>query len=104
MPTRLIQLSDGILVEVEVEPDEAQPISGGAAKLVSAGFDKFQPILVNMCESLAATCRDLQQKTSVQSAEVVIGLGFEAEGNLYITKSTGSANLTVKLVLQPQPA
>lgn len=104
MATRLIQLSDGILVEVEVEPDEAQPISGGAAKLVSSGFGKVQPMLVGMCESLASTCRELQKTAGVQSAELELGLGFEAEGNLYVTKSTGSANLTVRVVLSPPPS
>jgi hypothetical protein len=102
MPTRLIELPDGMLVEVEVEPDEAQSISGGSAKRVSAGFDKVQPMLLGMCESLAETCREIQKTTGVQSAELELGLSFEAEGNLYITKSTASANLTVRLVLLPQ--
>lgn len=31
-----------------------------------------------------------------------LGLGFEAEGNLYITKAKGNANLTVKLKLAPK--
>jgi hypothetical protein len=30
-------------------------------------------------------------------------LGFEAQGNLYITKAKGNANLKVTLTLRPAP-
>lgn len=31
-----------------------------------------------------------------------LGLGFEAEGNLYITKAKGNANLLVRFTLKPK--
>ena len=40
MATKLIQLDDDILVEIEVPPEQAQPISGGAADRVNATFDR----------------------------------------------------------------
>lgn len=45
MGTKLIQLDDGILVEVAVLEDRAQPISGWFADKVSATFEKIRPIL-----------------------------------------------------------
>ena len=39
MATKLIQFEDGTLVEVEVTPDQVQPISGGAADRIDATVD-----------------------------------------------------------------
>jgi len=106
MSTKLIELEDGILVEVEVPADQAKPISGGAASRVSETFDKIKPILINTCSSIASVWTEINKEMAIEQAEVELGLSFEGEGNLYITKSKASANLTVKLTLkqkkQPQ--
>jgi hypothetical protein len=39
---------------------------------------------------------------NIEQAEIELGLSFEGEGNLYVTKSKLGANLTVKLVLTPK--
>jgi hypothetical protein len=101
MGTKLIQLDDGILVEVTVPDDRAQPISGGFADKVSATFEKIRPILLATCRPIAAAWKELNQEMSIEQAEVTLGLSFEGEGNLYITKSKAAANITVKLVLKP---
>ena len=44
MATKLIQLEDGTLVEVEVPGDQVQQISGGFADKVNATFDKIHPL------------------------------------------------------------
>lgn len=103
MATKLIRLEDNTLVEVEVTADQVQPISGGFADHVNATFDKIRPILINTCRPIASTWAELNQDMNIESAEVEIGFSFEAEGNLYVTKSKAGANLTVKLVLKPKP-
>lgn len=102
MATKLIELEDGTLVEIEVPPDQAQQISGGFAERVGATFDKIQPILVRTCRPIIAAWRELNQDMDIEQAEVVLGLSFEGEGNLYVTKTSAEANLTVKLVLKPK--
>ncbi|MDM8522865.1 CU044_2847 family protein [Desulfococcaceae bacterium HSG8] len=101
MAGKLIQLEDGTLVEVEVPEDQVQQISGGFADKVSATFDKIHPLLVRTCKPIAAAWKDLSQEMHIKQAEVQLGLSFEGEGNLYVTKSKAGANLTVKLVLKP---
>lgn len=101
MATKLIQLEDGTLVEIEVPGDQVQQISGGIADRVQATLDKIQPILVKACRPIAAAWSELDQDMNIQRAEVEIGLSFEGEGNLYVTRSQASANLRVKLVLNP---
>ncbi|MFN6518145.1 MAG: CU044_2847 family protein [Nostoc sp. CreGUA01] len=102
MASKLIELEDGILVEVEVPSDRVQPISGGFAEKVDATFDKIRPLLVKTCRPIVAAWKELNQDTNIEQAEVEIGLSFEAEGNLYVTKSKAGANLKVKLVLKPK--
>ncbi|MBN3938686.1 MAG: CU044_2847 family protein [Nostoc sp.] len=101
MSTKLIRLDDGTLVEVEVPEEQARQISGGFADKVDATFDKIRPILVKTCKPIAAAWKEINQEMNIDQAEVQIGLSFEGEGNLYITKSKASANLTIKLVLKP---
>lgn len=102
MATKLIQLDDDILVEVEVPPEQAQPISGGAADRVNTTFDKIRPILVKTCRPIAAAWKEINQDMNIEQAEIQLGFNFEGEGNIYITKSKAAANLTIKLVLKPK--
>lgn len=102
MPTKLIQLEDGTLVEVEVPEDQVQPISGGFADKVDSTFSKIQPLLVRTVRPIAAAWQELSQEMNIDRAEIELGLSFEGEGNLYVTKSSLGANLKVKLVLMPK--
>lgn len=103
MAEKLIRLEDGTLVEVEVSADQAQPISGGLADKVGATFDKVKPVLLSACRPILSVWQELNKDMQIEQAEVQLGLSFEGEGNLYITKSKAGANITVKLVLKPKP-
>lgn len=106
MPTKLIQLEDGTLVEVEVSPDQVQQVSGGLssriAEKVSASFDQIEPLLLKVCRPVTAAWGQISQHLAVEHAEVELGLSFEGEGNLYVAKATGSANLKIKLLVKPK--
>ena len=102
MATKLIELEDGTLVEVEVLPNEVQAISSGLANRVGQSFDRICPILIRVSRPIAEAWKEINQEMDVEQAEVEIGLSFEGEGNLYVTKSKAGANLTVKLVLKPR--
>ena len=100
MTTKLIKLEDGTLVEVEIPPDQVQQISGSFADKVNATVDKIQPVLVNVCRPIISAWKELNQELKIEQAEVELGLSFEGEGNLFVTKTKAGANLTVKLVLK----
>ena len=100
MATKLIRLEDDILVEAEVSDDQAEQISGGLAKRVDATFEKIKPLLLKTCQPITAAWKELNQEVCIEKAEIELGFGFEGEGNLYITKSKASANLTVKLTIK----
>lgn len=102
MSTKLIRLEDGTLVEAQVPDDQAQQISGGFAQRVDASFAHVKPLLLKACKPIAETWQELSQEMNIEQAEVELGIGFEGEGNLYITKAKAEANLTVKLILKPK--
>lgn len=102
MQTQLIELQDGTLVEVEVRTDQVREVSGRFAQRVESTFDTIRPLLLNACRPIVSACRELNKEMEIDGAEVEIGLSFEGEGNIYITKSKASANLTVKLSLKPK--
>lgn len=103
MATKLIRLEDGILVEVEAAPGEAQQISGGSpVTRVESSLDKVLPVLSKICRPLANTWKELNKEMNVEKAEVEIGLSFEAGGDVFIASSKGGATLKVKLILGPK--
>jgi hypothetical protein len=102
MAIGLIELEDGTLVAVDLPSDQVQQISGGLAHKVNETFHQIKPTLVNACRPIAAAWKELSQEMYLEEAEVELGLSFEGEGNIYITRGKAGANLTVKLVLKPQ--
>jgi hypothetical protein len=101
MTTSLIQLADGILVEVDVRDDQARPISGGLARRVAATIEKVIPILAEVGRSVAEASAIAFQDKGVCETEVEVGLSFEAEGQLYIARSQAAANLVVRMSIRP---
>jgi hypothetical protein len=102
MASKLIELQDDILVETEVPGDQVEAISGGLADRVEASIDGIKDILLKTCKPVTEVWKELNKDMQVEQAEVVMGLGFEASGNLYLAKAKGNANLTVKLILKPK--
>lgn len=102
MNSKLIELEDGTLVEIETSPEQAQQISGGIADKVCTTFEKIQPVLMKICQPITAVWKEINKDMSIEQAEIELGLSFEGEGNLYVTKSKAGANLNIKLVLKPK--
>lgn len=102
MATKLIKLEDGTLVEVVALENEVEQISGGFARQVDKTFDNIRPLLIKTCRPIMAAWDELNQDMHIERAEIELGLSFEGEGNIYVTKATASANLVVKLSLKPK--
>jgi len=100
MATKLIRLEDGSLVEVEVSGDEVQQIAGSLADKVDATINKIKPILLKTCQPIVAAVKDLREDVDLEQVEVEVGLSFDAEGNIYITKAKFGANVLVRMTLK----
>ena len=69
--SKLIELSDGTLVEIEVPENRAQPISGGAAeKIKDATIDTIKPIILKACRPISEVWKELDQDMHIEQAEV----------------------------------
>ncbi len=102
MDTRLIQLDDGTLIEVNASPDEATDISSRFAEKVDSTFDKIKPMLMNVCRPIASVWKEVNKEMQAEQAEIELGLSFEGEGNLFVTRSKASANLPIRLIVKPK--
>jgi hypothetical protein len=100
MASKLIKLEDGTLVEVEVSGDEVQQISGGLAEKVDATINKIRPVLLKTCQPIMAAVKDLREDVDLEQVEVEVGLSFDAEGNIYVTKAKFGANVLVRMTLK----
>jgi len=100
MATKIVQLEDDTFVEVEISPDQAQQISYG--KKLNTSFEKIQPVLMKVCRPINAVWQEISQEMHIEQAEIELGLSFEGEGNIFVTKAKAGANLTIKLTLKPK--
>jgi hypothetical protein len=98
--TKLIELADGTLVEAEVAESEARPISGGAADKVAASMEKIEPVLVSVCKPVAQAWKAIGDDLHVESVQIELGLSFEGEGSIFVSKAKAGANLTVTLIVK----
>ena len=104
MSKKLIELNNGLMMEVEVPESEIEMISGGddMVSKVQASMGTVETMLIQSVEPIINTYNTLNQEVTLEKAEVEIGIGFSAEGNVFVAKGSASANLKVKLVLSPQ--
>lgn len=101
MGTKLIEFSDGILVEVGVQRDQKQEMSAAGAERLTRNFS----VLSDMVRKLAGPVQNAFSSFAaegiapfgVNSAEVELGLGFTAEGNFFVSKAACEASLAIKI-------
>ncbi len=105
MASKLIELEDGILMEVDVPEQQIQQISGGGLEItqVSRSINAIETILLKACQPVANVLTELNKDMSVNEVEVQVELGLEAEGNFFIAKGKTNTSLTIKLKLTPKP-
>lgn len=100
--TKLIELSDGILVEVEVPVTNAKQLTSASADRVGKASSRIKPALTHVADAVRHATDEIHRTLSVENTEVELNLGFTAEGDVYITKFQSDSNLKVKLVLKPK--
>ena len=98
---KLIELDDGILIEVRRSPDEVEEIAGGITKKVRASIDDLAPMIVNIVRPLSAAFHTLRTANRVATLEFELGMSFEASGNLYVVDASTAANFKIKVTMKP---
>jgi len=105
MSTQLIELEDGLLVEVETPTNQSpQPIAAGAAQLVSGSLNSVRGLLIRMVEPVASAWEELNREVEVEQVEVSLSLAFEVGGSVYVAKGNSKANVNYKLTVRAKRA
>jgi hypothetical protein len=103
MATELIQLRDGLLVEVQSNPEDTpRQIVASAARLTEGAMDQARELLLKAVQPLASVWSELNRDLTMDAIEIELGLGFEASGKLFIAQGTGSANLSFIVKVRPE--
>ena len=102
MTAQLIELEDGLLVEVDVPEDQVNQIAGGMTEQVDKAIDTVKPVLLKACRPMVSVWQELNKEMSIDNVEIELQLGFSAEGSVFLAKSKGSANLKIKLSISPK--
>ncbi|MEZ5040155.1 MAG: CU044_2847 family protein [Saprospiraceae bacterium] len=101
--TKLIKLKDGTLVEVTDLSDRMQKISNKNAEKVEKGLEQIEPLFQRAIDSVVKNISWETDSLLIDQIEIELGMGFEAEGNIYVVKGKGSANFNVKFCIKPKP-
>lgn len=105
MATQLIEIQEGILIEVEVPEDSLRHIAGGGVQHVqhvNSSISAIEPLLLKACQPVKNVFKELNKDMTVSEVSVELKLGFEAEGNFFIASGKTNASMTVKLTLKPK--
>jgi hypothetical protein len=103
MNSELIELRDGILVEVQSDPEqEPRQVAASASERVEGAMDGARELLVKAVQPVVSVWEELNKDLGIDQVEIELGLGFEASGRLFIAQGTGKANLNFKLTVRPK--
>ena len=96
--SKLIETSDGILVEVETIGTEK--CSANHVDKVSKGLEQIGPLLGKACGTMKTFWQQTVDGVEVEQVQVQFGLNFEASGNIYIAQAKAGASVTVTATLK----
>lgn len=99
--TKLIKLNDGLEVEIEIDENQAYEISDNG--VVNSSIDQIKGLLKKVIQPFSDTYKELNKEMYIDSAEITIGIKIGVEGNFILAKSSGEANIEVKMSMRPKP-
>jgi len=104
MSKKLVEVENGLLMEVDVPQSEIEMISGGGdiVEKVESSMGRIETMLLQSVQPVINAYKTMSQEVILEKAEVEIGIGFSAEGNIFVAKGSTNANLKVKLILKPK--
>jgi len=103
MNTELIELQDGLFIEVQSDPDDdPKQIVANPGEKVKGAMKSVRELLVTAVEPVVSVWDELNQDAVIEQVEIELGIGFEASGQLFIVNGTGTANVRFKLTVRPK--
>ena len=103
MAYQIIELENGVYVEVEIPEEQAQQISGGVIKKIPESIEQIKPVLLAACKPLSEVWNELNQDLSITEANVEFQFGFNMKGHIFIAAGEAKTNIKVSLKMIPKP-
>ncbi|MBF4692063.1 CU044_2847 family protein [Fusibacter ferrireducens] len=99
MNKEIIRLKDGVLVEIEKNENFSQ-VSNIKTRMVDITFDSIKDTLTRISKPISEMVEKDDSTLKISKTEVELGLSFQGEGNIYITKIDATANLKIKMTFE----
>jgi hypothetical protein len=99
MNSGMIELADGIKVEVQLHGDQVREVSGSAAQKVASSVEDINPLILKVCRPLKALWSELDSDMNVEGIQVEFGVSFQLGGQIFIAQAAGAANVAVTISL-----
>lgn len=95
---KIIELSDGVEVEIDVNENDIMEISNGSP--IESSMEKVEELLSSVITPINNAFSTFNEKIDIESAKVTVGVKFGATGNVFIAKSSVEANLSIELTIK----
>ena len=101
MSTELIQLKDGLYVEVQSDPNEDRPCAANMARLADGAMDQAHDLLLKAVEPVVSVWSELNRDLIIDQVQIELALGVEASGKMFIAQAKGNASIKFTLTVRP---
>lgn len=106
MRSKVIHFDDGFSVEAEFSEEQMQQIVDlddlNLSKKFKEGLDEAGSIISATVNNVTSIWSDLNEKVKIDYADIELGVGFEAEGKVFVVKGGAKANINIKIRVSPK--
>lgn len=96
---KIINLKDGICVEVEIDDQQAKEISF-QNNTVSTSIEEVNDFLIKIIRPISDTYKSLIQDVNISETKVTLGVKIGVEGGFILAKSTAEAHIQVEMTIR----
>lgn len=103
--SKIVRFADGVMVEIAASQTPGEPVSGTgkAVERAKQAFEAAAGVAGVALKAIVGSVRTAVREVSVAQAEVEFGVGFTVEGDIYITKVKGEANINIRVTIDAHP-
>lgn len=97
---KVIELKDGLSVEVEVDDNQIHEVSDRGS--VDSSLSKIKDFMGIVTKPLVSTFEELNKEVSIQKAKVSLGIKFGIEGGFILAKGNTDTNIAIEFIVRPK--
>ncbi|QBF83776.1 hypothetical protein EXU30_14555 [Shewanella maritima] len=95
---KVVELEDGLELEVFIPEDDARLISSGSK--VQARIDDIQALLSKVITPISNTYKELNKSVSIAETKVSLGVKLSMESGFVVAKCSSEAHIQIEMTLR----